>query len=189
MIKVVFEIEGTSPYSQGRPVMSEHGKQEDFREFEERTWRERMHTASDGKVFIPPMAIKCCLQETAKYLSESIPGKGNNTYTKHFEAGIMVVDPMLLNVKAADVAGEWLFVPSDGTSGGGKRVWKCFPTIPAWNTSATIYILDPIITEEVFKNYVGYAGRFIGMGRFRPRKKGYYGRFVAKNFKFTKVTD
>ena len=188
MIKVEFEIVGASPYSPGKAIVSERGKQEDYRVFEERAWRERMHVTSKGDVFIPPMALKCCLQEAAKYLAESVPGKGKSTYTKHFEAGVMVTDPMYLGIKSDQVEGDWQFVPSDGKPGGGSRVWKCFPVVPTWTCKATVYILDPTITNDVLERYVGYAGQFIGMGRFRPRNRGYYGRFTVSNFKFTKVT-
>jgi hypothetical protein len=42
------------------------------------------------------MAFKNCLAEIAKYLSLQIPGKGKTTYTKHFEAGVMVLDGLAL---------------------------------------------------------------------------------------------
>ena len=34
-----------------------------------------------------------------------------------------------------------------------------------------------MITEEVFRYHLEQAGTFIGIGRFRPRNNGYYGRF------------
>ena len=43
------------------------------------------------------------------------------------------------------------------------------------------YIIDDAITGDVFKYHLQQAGSFIGIGRFRPRNNGFYGRF--------KVTD
>ena len=64
--------------------------------YERRTWRNRMHVNEDGFVFIPPMALKNCLAQVAQHLSETVPGKGKATFTKHFKAGILVTDPMIV---------------------------------------------------------------------------------------------
>ena len=184
MLVAKAQLKSASPYSQSRPVQSKKTTGEGADAFEERTWRERMHVNEDGHVFIPPMAIKNCLSEVAKFLSESVPGKGKATYTKHFEAGLLVVEPVVLGIKADDVVGERLFVPADGRRGGGKRVWKTFPVIPSWTGVTEIIILDPVLTDKPAKveEYLKHAGRFIGMGRFRPRNNGFYGRFTVEKF-------
>lgn len=174
-------LKGTTPYSQSRPIQVDKLPKESAKDFEERTWRERLHVDERGEVYIPPTALKNGLAEAAKYLSIQIPGKGKATYTKHFEAGVLVADPIPLGVKRDDVPGEWLFVPSDGIKGSGKRVWKCFPRIDSWEASVPVYILDPTITESVFAQHIEEMGKFIGIGRFRPRNGGFYGRFAVES--------
>ena len=139
-----------------------------------------MHADEQGNVFIPGMAFKNMLSEAAKYLGIQIPGKGKSTYTKHFEAGVMVIEPMVLGVKVDDVKGEWLYVPSDGKRGGSKRVMRCFPFIPSWEGIISIHILDDTITKDVLLDHLQQGGQFIGIGRFRPRNNGYYGRFSVE---------
>lgn len=181
-------LHSISPYSQSRNYEMEvertgratGSKTETSKDYEARTWRARCHVDKDGQIVIPPMAFKNCLAEIAKYLSVQIPGKGKSTYTKHFEAGVMVLDGLTLPVKRDDVPGEWLFVPGDGRRGGGKRVWKCFPVIHEWKGPVTFHVLDDVISEEVFAQHLRDAGNFIGVGRFRPRNNGYYGRFEVK---------
>jgi hypothetical protein len=134
---------------------------------------------------MPPMAFKNCLAEAAKFLSIQIPGKGKATFTKHFEAGVMVMDALTLNIKKDDVDGEWFHVPSDGKRGGSKRVLKCFPVIPRWSGNVTWHILDDTITQDVFVKHLEEAGKFIGLGRFRPRNNGFYGRFGVKAVKWS----
>jgi hypothetical protein len=56
-------------------------------------------------------------------------------------------------------------------------VSKCFPVIPAWEGEATFYIFDETVTQDAFLEHLSEAGRFIGLGRFRPRNNGFYGRF------------
>ncbi|MCP4566793.1 MAG: hypothetical protein GY841_04340 [FCB group bacterium] len=135
------------------------------------------------ELFISPLALKNCLSEIATYLGEKVPGKGNNKYTKHFQAGVTVVDSMKLGVKIKDVEPYSMFVPSDGKRGGTKRVWKKFPHLTNWKTKATVYVSDETITEDVLQEHLTQAGLFIGMGSFRPRNNGYFGRFRVENFK------
>lgn len=170
---------GIAPYSQSRNYELDFPKKdkESAKDYEARTWRGRLHVNDDGNVFIPQMSIKNCLSEAAKYLSIQIPGKGKATYTKHFDAGMLVLEPIALPIKAESVESEWLFVPSDGKPGGGSRVWKCFPVIHDWGGTAVVYVLDDTVTQEVFEHHAREAGRFIGLGRFRPRNRGFYGRF------------
>lgn len=174
------KLESISPLSQSRYHGTEKFEKETHEDYEKRTWKNKCHINEDGYVFLPPMYFKNCLSATAKYLSMQIPGKGKSTYTKHFEAGVLVTEPLVLDLKAEDIKGEWLHVPSDGMRGGTKRVLKCFPYIPNWSGEVDFYILDDTITLDVFKYHVEQAGKFTGIGRFRPRNNGFYGRFEVK---------
>lgn len=177
-------LKGVSPYSQSRHYTTDELPKENKRDYEARTWRDRLHSTEDGRVFIPPMSFKNCLSEAAKFLSIQIPGKGKSTYTKHFEAGVLVTDALILDVKKEEVKGEWLFVPADGVRGSGKRVEKCFPVIHQWAGDVVFHVIDETITEDVFKSVLSQAGAFIGIGRFRPRNNGFYGRFVVESVKW-----
>lgn len=183
----IVEIEGVSPISFSAPVQSQKKQGETADAYEERTWRERAHVDSSGEMYIPPGALKGCLQDAARYLSESVPGKGKATYTKHFEAGVLVTQPLMLGVKGAECECDRRFVPADGKPGGGKRVWKSFPILQTWKTSGEIICLDPVICDkpEKVREYLEYAGKLIGIGRFRPRNRGFYGRFRVVGFKVT----
>lgn len=184
MLMCTAKLTGIAPLSFSAPVRSVRNTGEGHDDFENRTWRERLHVADNGEVFIPPGALKNCLTNCAKFLSESVPGKGKATFTKHFEAGVMVTEPLMLGIKWEDVQGERLFVPSDGRRGGGSRVWKTFPTIMQWKCSASIVLLDPLLIAkpEKVEEYLRHAGNFIGLLRFRPRNNGYYGRFSVSDF-------
>jgi hypothetical protein len=173
-------IKSVSPYSQSKHYTTEKLPKELAKDYEARTWQDRLHSTEDGNVFIPPMSFKNCLSEAAKFLSVQIPGKGKSTYTKHFEAGVLVTDALVLPIKKDAVKGEWLFVPSDGIRGSGKRVEKCFPVIHDWSGEVVFHVLDETITEDVFKHHLEQAGAFIGIGRFRPRNNGFYGRFKVE---------
>lgn len=184
MKQAIASLKSISPYSQSKHYTTEKLAKEQPRDYEVRTWKDRCHYNGDGNVFIPPMAFKNCLSEAAKYLGIKIPGKGKSTYTKHFEAGVLVLDGLVLPIKKEDVKGQWLFVPSDGKRGGSSRVDKCFPVVQEWKGDVTFHILDETITEDVFTEHLEQAGKFIGLGYFRPRNNGFWGRFQVEKVKW-----
>jgi len=145
-------------------------------------------TITNGQVCIPNMAFVRGLHAVATMLGHQIPGRGKNTYTKHFKGGVSVFDVPLLTkngkepILVDDVEGIRYFVPSDGRSGGGRRVWRRFPEIPQWQTSVQFVIMDETITRDVFEEHLYEAGRFIGIGRFRPQNGGWFGRFTPTKF-------
>ena len=131
------------------------------------------------------MSFKNCLSDVAKFLGMQIPGKKQRTYTKHFVSGILCPEPLVLPIKKEEVEGVWQFVPSNGQRGGGKRVSKCFPVIQEWEGDVTFYILDETVTEKVFAQHLEEAGKFIGLGVFRPQNNGFYGRFTVDSIKWS----
>lgn len=182
-------LSSVGPYSQSKKIRAPKKEGESPDDYERRTWRERLHVDDSGNVRIPPMAFANCIKQAAKFLGIKIPGKGNSMYTKHFEAGVMVLEPLVLDIKAADVEGEWHLVPANGQRGGSAKVDKCFPVIPAWSGVVRFHVMDPVITEAVFERVLTHAGALTGIGRFRPTSWGYYGRFRVEQCEWADWTD
>ena len=186
MRTVKITIKGVSPIAFSKHYEVPKLPKELPGDYEERTWRNRTHTDKEGQVMVTAMMLKNMLFDVAKFLGEKIPGKGSKTYTKHFESGILVVDAAPLGVSVKDIEHEKLFVPSDGIRGSGKRVWKYFPVIHNWEAVFTVFILDETITKDVFERYLQEAGKFIGLGFFRPARGGTKGRFTVAKIEWTK---
>ena len=184
MKTAICTLQSVTAYSQNRAIQSEKKNKESAADWERRCWRERMHVNSSGNVVIPAMAFKHVLADIAAYLSEKIKGKGNNTWTKHFQSGVLPMADVDTGYKASDVQGEVISVPIDGKRGGKSRVPKTFPVIPKWSGQIEFHIGDDSITEEVFKRYLTQAGYLIGVGRWRARNGGLYGRFEVKSIKW-----
>ena len=181
----VATLKSTSPISFGRYYIQDVPKhdKESAADFEERTWRERLHTTKDERVFIPAFAFKRMLDTTAKYIAKKIPGQGRCTYIRHFISGVLVLDPLVLPLKKNEVKGEWRYVPADGRTGGGKRVLKCFPVLDAWQGDVQIVVLDDTITREVLEEHLVQAGQFVGVGSHRAEHGGVFGRFKLVSLK------
>lgn len=179
------KLKSISVYQQGRFHQTEKHEKELADDYEKRTWQERCHVTEDGYIFMPPMQFKKCIETAASFLSMGIKGKGKATYTKHFRAGILVTEGLITDTKKEGIKGEWILGNSMGRRGAsGARVMKCFPTIPAWEGIVSFYILDDIISEDVFEVHLKEAGNFIGVGVFRPENGGYHGRFTVENIEW-----
>lgn len=85
------------------------------------------------------------------------------------------------DVPVSEAYGDWIFTPADGVPGSGKRVWKCYPMIAQWAAQFSVAVLDDTITDEVFLRVLQQAGQLIGIGRFRVRNRGTYGRFTVQS--------
>lgn len=173
-------VRGVSPYSVSRHYTLEHPKndKETHEAYEKRTWMNRVHSTDGGNVAIPGMGFKLALEGAAKYLGTKIPGQGNKTWTSKLKSAVLVTDDLDTGISASTVAGEWRFVPADGRRGGGKRVMKCFPRIESgWEGEIVFLVMDPILEEDTFLHFLQEAGKYIGVGRFRPENGGFYGRF------------
>jgi hypothetical protein len=177
------KLQGTTPLLYGRQYSVPKLQRESAAEYEERTWAERMHKNEGGQAVLSPLSVKNCLRDAAKYLSEQIPGKGKSTYTKHFKSGLMVFEQVpLFNGKNQPIIADqvepiWLNVPSDGMTGGTKRVPKAFPQVNDWMGTVDIHVLDEVITKDVLLRHLTEAGNFVGLGAMRVANGGISGRF------------
>jgi len=183
------QIEGMSAYSQSRYHNTEKLPKEAHEDYEARTWREKGHWNSEGKMVIPPMSIKQALDSAVKRSGKQIPGKGKATYTKHFTGGCMVFEPaVILGADGQPITRETVgcfggMMSSTGEKGktGGKVVYRQFPEVDApWIATVSFEILDEVITGPIFEEMLSETGKFIGIGRFRPQNGGFCGRFSVE---------
>lgn len=168
-------IRGIGKYSQSRAHEAPKLSGESHEDYDKRTWKEHLHTR-DGLVIIPETAIMQCIHAGVKYTGEK--KKGHATWTKHFEGGIAITDPAITTVKVEDVTYEDIYSNADGVRGSGKRVYRRFPIMAPWSATFDVLILDPEITNPIFTRMLETAGKFRGIGRWRPEKGGQNGRFV-----------
>lgn len=171
-----------SPLFFGKRVFEEKPCDETHQQFDQRTWKHKVHVDESGQVVIQPFALKNMLESAAKRLQMKVPSvKG--TYTKLFVQGILVTEAMRLTDHSGgkltidDVSVNALDVPSDGKRGSGKRVCRLFPEVRQWKTTAEILVLDNRITDEVLLKHITEGGKFIGFGSMRVENGGINGRF------------
>lgn len=195
-------LASASYYSQSNYIRTPRGPKQKADDHERQCWRERAHVVEEGKLkgrmLIPAQQLKNALTNAAKFLSIKVKGKGNATYSKHFAAGIMVEDDVVLPIVAADMkpqsepgaAGEPAFgeermCSADGRPGGSKKVAKIFPLVREWSGVVRFIVVDDTIDDETFAYHLEQAGKMIGIGRWRPEKNGRYGRFAVQKIEWS----
>lgn len=184
---VTVQLESLAPYSQSRKHDTPKLDKETHDAHEERTWREKCSVNENGEIVIPAMAFKLALDCVAKRLGDQIPGKGKSTYTKHFKGGVLCQNDVSIGWMKDTVPSVTISANSDGVRGSGKRVNRTFPQVPNWKGTAVFAILDDTVTAKVFERHLAEAGRFIGVGRFRPENGGLNGRFRPVKFEYQDI--
>ena len=185
MFTVKLKIKGATPLQQSREYASHVEKldRESAYDFEIRTWMERAHIDSDGRVFHPGGAFKQALISASRYSGLQIKGQGKKTYTQKITSGLGVLGDLLTDKRREDMVRRDVFASAQGGKTKNEaRVWKFFPTFEDWTAETTLVIYDTILTPELVRRFVEEAGRFIGIGVWRPENGGEYGRFEIASF-------
>jgi len=194
MKTLLVTIRGTSRYSQSRPHGLLKEGDETHNDADLRFAKEHLHCDETGMVFIPPSSFKNALDEAAKFLS--LKKEGSQKYTKHFEAGVAVFEPIPLGIHKDDIQLEKLFLDSNGKRNSGTRVFRHYPYVEKdWRAEVPFVILDETVLQRytgnkeqtVFEYVLRTAGLYVGIGRWRPARRGYYGRFTVE--KIEEVAD
>jgi hypothetical protein len=167
-------LRGLSPYSQSRPHGEPMFENEDPGDYDKRTWRSHLHV-ENGTVRIPAKALHDTMIEAAQYSGKKI--SGNKTWTAKFASGIAMFENPDLGITPDEVQYIDIYAHVNGRPGSNARVMRRFAIIPMWECRFDVHILDPIITETIFREMLGIAGMFKGIGRYRPANRGTNGRF------------
>jgi hypothetical protein len=179
-----------TPYSQSRAIDPDEfpkKEKENAGDYDARLWREKATVNDDGIVCIPAMALKMSVDEAVKRLNLQVPGRGKSTYTKFFVAGQICEQDVPIGIRKDDLEPITIWANADGVRGSGKRVRRKFPYIKAWTGTARFALPDEMIPNDVFEKALVESGRLVGIGRFRPEKGGYLGRFTVSAFNWAEV--
>lgn len=180
--KYTVKVEGTSPY-----LMHKFGGAKDESTITkprpgEPNWKAEAEDAiyrdEKQKIYIPSSQIHGCLINAGKTMK--IKGKGKATYSKIFGAFILV-EPACLTVSPQEYVIDERPVVIQRS-----RILRYRPKWEKWNLEFTICVMTDEISKEVLKSALEYGGSYVGIGDFRPEKKGPFGRFMITEFKEAK---
>ena len=167
-------IKGVSPLLMNRFLPAElletkvkHGNTKDV------NVEDKLYVTEDGKPYVPSTYIRNSLIEAGK--SIQIKGRGKSTYSKLLGSSLIVQPDAILINSTSGWEPFTTTVVNPTTKG---RVMVTRPMFKDWTLSFEAVVLDDI-SEEVFRNILDEAGRYVGIGDWRPAKKGMYGKFIV----------
>ena len=136
-----------------------------------------LYKLPDGTIYVPSTQIHGTLIEAGKKFQ--IPGQRKATFSKIIGGLVMITpDAIKMNPQKFEIDSRAVVVPS--TKG---RIVRYRPKFNEWSLKFTIQNLEPEqIPESELKKILDYAGSYVGIGDFRPNKKGPFGRFMVTMF-------
>jgi hypothetical protein len=133
-----------------------------------------------GRLYIPGPNIFAALIAAGSF-HKAGKSKLTTMKTSLIPAGIMVDDVVCLLTDAAGKAlTDWevdsrsVVIPSTG-----GRIMAHRPRVDAWCASFTLDVDSTMFAPNLVRAVVDDAGKKIGLGDYRPARKGPFGRFVV----------
>ena len=181
-------IRGTAPYSQSRKVDPRfpRGKDESYEAWEDRVWRERVHTADDGdSITIPAHALHQAMVVGAQKgrLVPQVRNSSRERLAGRLETGVMVLGEATTDMRKSAAQKITILAHSNGDRKAKKatRVERSYPAWDAWTATFEVALVDESLTLDDLREALRWAGLVCGLGRFRPECMGHNGRFVIQS--------
>lgn len=129
----------------------------------------------DGKIYQPSDHIWRSISNAGKDLR--VKGKGKSTYSKMLASMVQVIPDAIPHKNTDfDVFSKLVINPSNKV-----RIPSHRPRFKDWELDFQL-IVDEEIPVEVLKEALERAGRYVGIGDWRPDKKGIFGKFMVTKF-------
>lgn len=171
------KIKGVTPLLQNRFAGQETiGKtKKKTQTTKENDVKETLYADTKGKPYQPAESIRQALIEAGKAFK-----KGKSNKSKIFASFLEINPEAIPHLKLKWVTDRRaVVIPS--TRG---RVMRNRAKFEEWELAFTAKTLDcDEIDEELLHDAMEYAGKYIGIGDYRPQKKGMYGRFIVVSIK------
>jgi len=137
-----------------------------------------LYKLPNGTIYQPSESIKQALIEAGKAFK-----KGKSNKSKTFASFIQFEAEAIPHLKQKwETDRRAVVIPS--TKG---RVMRNRAKFPEWELKFKVLVLDADeIDEALLHDALEYAGNYIGIGDYRPQKKGMYGRFIVSEIKEAK---
>lgn len=133
-------------------------------------WREKLYTDDEGRVGFTSSGLQAALVAAAAY----VPGGKTKKLSKKFVAGAFAVMGDVIPITSSAEPRR----RSDRVNQNGRPTVRVRAGIPApWSMTFFIQYNAAIITEVEIAYLVQLAGFHIGIGNWRPEKRGTYGRW------------
>ncbi len=140
--------------------------------------KQKAYMDEEGKLYIPGSNIYAALISAGRFhkLGKS---KVTTQKTSLVPAGLFMLDAAVpLNTTKFEVDSRSVVIPATG-----GRVMCHRPRLDEWRATFRLEVDETMFNEKFVRALIDDAGKKIGIGDFRPERKGPFGRFVVKTWK------
>ena len=179
MKKYKVTIEGISPLLMNRPSQLIGDISKDKKGFQNKPEEEAKNRLYEikGKLYQPATHLQGALIEAGKH--KKVVGKGKSTYSKIVGYAVEINPFEIIHKKQKWEVFSVLAV--NPTTRGRNLVHR--PMLREWEIEFEVTFDDTEIPPSIVKELFDIAGRIVGIGDWRPAKKGRFGKFHVINWK------
>lgn len=133
-----------------------------------------------GKPIVPGPNVAACIVAAGEHVKAG-RSKLSTKKSSLIPAGITLLEPELPITPAAwEVDSRSVVIPATG-----GRVMCHRPRFDKWALGFTLDVDETMFSEQLVRELVDLAGKRIGLGDFRPARRGPFGRFAVVSWKKT----
>ncbi|MGH2612148.1 MAG: hypothetical protein ACRDFB_03755 [Rhabdochlamydiaceae bacterium] len=158
------EIEGKSKKRTGSPTQADV--------------IDKLYMLND-KPYIPAVYFRNSLVEAGKQFK--ITGKGKSTYSKIIASTVEITPEAITNDNPWEVFRIAAVNPM--TKG---RMMVSRPRMNTWGCKLQIVLNDDSVDPITVKEVLEHAGKYVGIGDWRPQTKGVFGKYMVTRFEESK---
>ena len=179
MKKYNVEITGITPLLMNKPEA--YGFDEQFVEKKassdwEKEALKKLYINADETIFQPATHIEASLIEAGKKIK--VKGQGKATYSKLF-GSMLSIEELEIEHKIQDYEINKCLVVIPSTKG---RIMRYRPMFKKWVLNFNILAEDELPSEAILQA-LEISGKYVGIGDWRPQKKGKFGKYQVTHFK------
>ena len=137
----------------------------------------KLYKNDEGDLYLPGPNIFACIIAAGKFHKN---GKSKVTTVKSslVPAAMSILDLVCpFGTKEFEVDSRSVVIPATG-----GRIMAHRPRLDKWSLTFRLMIDTTMFTEAFTRKLVDDAGKRIGLGDFRPDRKGIFGKFVVSNW-------
>jgi hypothetical protein len=182
MEKIKVTIEGTTPllFNRFRDVQIEGKSKKRTGAVAESDIEDKLYLDEEENVCLPSVYLKNSISEASKQFK--IVGKGKSTYSK-LVASTIEIEPFMILLNTNNYEVFRISAVNPMTRG---RMMTERPKFSKWSASFEIVLNDSAIPVSVLNEILEHAGKYVGIGDWRPQTKGMFGKFMITSFKIEK---
>jgi hypothetical protein len=179
-------IQGITPLLMNRPSQLEISDKSKDVKRETKTSQEiaegKLYTDAEGQVYMPSTWFRGALVEAGKLKKMSGKGSSKATYSKVVGSSVSI-EPFELFLKNPKWETFTILAVNPTTRG---RNPLNRPQFKKWEADMQVRFEEEQIESAVMKELFDIAGKMVGVGDWRPAKKGMFGKFQVVSWKEAK---